>query len=234
MNILKTTLFITVCLSTYLCNAQKGVELGIHFSQNDTRKALLDVRFPLGEKYTLKVGGAYGYYRNWPGHSAVLHTTDTTYTQQSTYYSNYYGAFVIGASRQLGESVFSITSDLSVGVRHSKKGYNQSTYTLNEAGEWEYEPVSWSLLEPNPNGSEVINYHLYMGLFLGGTMNLPVGDRFVIELLLGSYNTYYTPVGQTIKSDNLNVVEPNDHSFFNFDALGSIGVRYKFLTKQDK
>ena len=227
----QTLLYVLLIFSSAILYGQKPAELGIHFSRNNTRNVMLDFRLPVGEKYHLKFGATYGFYGTWPGGSTIISTTDSSYTNKTNYSSNYHGALNFGATRQFGTSVFSLNSDLNIGFRSSKKNYREYTYVLNESGDYESATVYGSIFEPPINGSEATNYHLYFGLLFGGAMNLPVGNRFVIELSLGGYGTYYTPVGQKIEYDNLNVIEPNDVSFFNLDVVASIGLRYKFKSK---
>lgn len=226
----KISLTLLVVSLTANSFSQDRGDLGVIFSSNDKTTLNLEYRKPLKGKYDFLIGASYGStWSDFGYNNFVTGSTDTSVTY-GVNHSNGSHVFVrVGAQRQLKESHFSVGGELNLGYENEYRSYYNSTLYLDTMGGYSNGPITTVFpVHDNPTASRKRSHYFEPGVRLSLNLDLPFGDRFFLHLSIATLFSAPIYLGETDFHDPHLKFQGNPPTIFNYEQMGSIGLRYRF------
>ena len=216
---------------------QNQSDIGLIFSRNNYGNIGLEYRHGISEKSMVTAGVFYGSYNSYfsSSGSKVISASDSIVIQRK-YHSAHDGFSLRFGYEKEVINMFSLGGNILLDYQRSFAGSNDSFITKDPEGNWSYPSVySMYTIHSEPQYSTQDStwagvYHHYFkpGVQLYASMNIPLGDRFLLNLSAACAMQYWIYMGESQLHDPNDEFAYNPGSIFSFDTRLNIGLRYKF------
>ncbi len=212
-------------------------DIGITLSTYEHQRIGLDYRLSLNEKWKFRLGAVYGAsYSNFFSTGKIVSVTDSLMTHRKHQSGSNSGTLKIGAERQLGESLFSLSADLIIGYRNSYSGYYNNYTELDSNGNWSSQTYIPTIDLNQPLGdstrSQITRHYLIPGLAIGANFNIPIKKRFELSISASGILTSPVFLKATNIHDPYNEFSTANVTTIDFNSTISASIRYKFGSKK--
>ena len=239
MKILISSLLVTGLLGTTVSYSQENYkhDIGITLTSFNNQRIGIDYRLNLNEHWKFRTGAFYGAsYSNFFSTGKIASVTDSLITHRKYQGGSNSGTLRIGAERDLGESLFSLSADLIIGYNNSYSGYYNNYSELDTNGIW-ISTTRIPSIDPNqPLGdstrSQNTKHYLVPGLAIGANFNIPIKTRFELSISANGLLTSPVFLKATNITDPYNELSAVPVSTINFNSTISATLRYKFGLKE--
>ena len=238
MKIFKITTTLTLMLMyQFSMFSQTTSDIGIFISTVNENKLKIEYRKPLNEKYNLKLGIGYGtnYSSIFSGSGDIYNATDSLIITHSKNYSESKFGLQIGLDRQIKSSPFFVGLDFIMSYKKSTYMLTERNYELNENGDWTYEYYNHSMNNDFGGGYSIDSiyghtnvHYIIPALQLSIGVDLPLNERFLVNLSFANSMGVAVNVGESYKSDPLNELGYLKSTVLVNRSQFGIGLRYKF------
>ena len=208
--------------------AQERGDLGLIFSTSRFGQLAVEYRKPFAEKYHFRMSAFYGESANsfWGGNGQIISASDSVIVERNFFSYGLQTGLRFGAERQLGNSMFSIASDLSLDYRRSHSIYQNREQYLQENGSWSQQHVTSFSPFDVPTNSRITRHYLVPGARLSLNMNVPLGKCFLLNL--SASGTFGLPIymGASQVQDPEGDFIGTPPSTIDLNTFAGIGIRY--------
>jgi hypothetical protein len=219
---------ITLALSfSFFSFGQRTSDIGIGLSTDQQQRFIFEYRKPIKEKWRLTLGAVYGHY-NYRSGGRIVAFSDSLAELQSSSSTVHKGSLRIGVDRQFGNSIFSIGTDLLLNYKSRYNYYHSLEYTQDTSGI--SLPYIYGGYSPEGGFTAYRIHYLGAGLQITGKMDLPINDKFSLNLFVGPAIS----LNSSFKIDN--IMDPNNEleylndmpriSTLDLDLVAGIGLKY--------
>lgn len=217
--------------------AQAQSDLGLIFSRNNYGNIGLEYRHGINEKSMVTAGVFYGSYNSYfsSSGSKVISASDSIVILRK-YHSAHDGfSLRLGYAKEV-INMFSLGGHILLDYQRSYTGSNDIFTTKDIDGSWSL-PTTYNQYTVYSGSPEITQdttwagvYHHYFkpGIQLYASMNIPLGDRFLLNLSAACAMQYWIYLGESQLHDPNNEFAYDPGSIFSFDTRLNIGLRYKF------
>lgn len=204
-------------------------DIGLQLTSDYTQRIMLEYRLPFTDKWKFNLGASYGSDAYWNRYDYIVSASDSLVVERSFSGSDDYAGFRFGFERQFKESMFSISGEFQAQYRNSFRSYyDQETTKDSLTGEWRSIPTFYGF---NPGGSipNVTYHYVIPSLTISGEINIPLGERFLVNAWLGAQVSSPIFIGESNRVDPDDVFNaPIGVHYLNFNMPAGIGLRYVF------
>lgn len=233
----RTYIFISILIFTGYSNAQMRQDIGFRVEWGGERNAVLEYRLPFAHKTYFVSALTFGGESHYPGSfdgTAIASVNDTLVEYRPTYTWKSGGDLRIGLERQLKWPVLSARADVLLGYRIGGT-QRRSSYMELENGTWQsISRIDLDPMYPSKEASLRSNI-LLPGFSMSMHLNLPLGNRLLVNLQ-AAYTGYISLKYSTTElSDPLNEFNPQTGNIWglDFNARLGVGLKYKFGKEKD-
>lgn len=228
---MKNLLVLLLFIAPFFSISQTKGDIGFIYNTFSLNRINLDYRKPIGEKYKFKIGAVIGTNSstfNEPKN--IVFGSDSLITFQDNVFSANQFSLKIGAERKLGESMFSIGTDLLFSYRDEKKWIYEYNYLHNDSlNNWQLQTAN------NSNGygfNNTTNSKVRRGYFVPQlqfylSMDIPVVSNLYLNLFVGGVFSFPIFINESQKNDPFNDYPiPTNVNTFEMSNQAGIGLRY--------
>lgn len=228
---LSSLLVIPALLFTTLMWSQEKMDIKIGYEIGFEHNILLEYRLPVSPKLKLNLGGSFFPNRSRPNfygnYERVLDSNDSLVSIRSYNYGSSGGTIRAGLTYQLPWKLFSVSTDMFLGVRNTHRSH--VTHFLYRVPGQEQFSHHWS--------PDLDNQHAYQqkislepGILANFQMNVPISPRFQANFAVGMSVYTNVVIRNNIVSDPLNEfwTAGVGQRRFGADPRASIGFRFLF------
>lgn len=229
----KRLITFSIFLGSFFSFAQEGNDLGLIFSRNNYSNIGAEYRHGLTESSKLTAGAFYGSYSSFFGsfNSKIISASDTSIVQRNYQSAHDCFSLRLGYEKEI-INMFSLGGGLLLDYQRSFSGSNDTYTSIDSEGNWSY-PTYYSNIytgfgQNDSTWAGVYHHYFKPGVQLYASMNIPLGDRFLLNLSAACAMQYWFYLGESNKHDPNNEFNYEPGGIFSFDTRLNIGLRYKF------
>ena len=210
---------------------QDKSDIGLMITNDKSNAIMVEYRKPFGEKSHFKIGASIGAdYFNSP--FKVIDANDTIVIERYSGSMTSSSFLRIGVERQIKTSMFYYGVDLLLGYHSNERFSANEISTLDTYGNWQPKPFNETRYFEERVFGGVKDHYFVSGLQLNVSMDVPLGDKFLLNLQYASQFTIYQYIKSTDRIDPLNEYGGYGNGGFSYDGRFGIGLKYKLGKKE--
>ena len=215
-----------LCVKGY---SQQKSDIGLMITNDQLNALILEYRKPFSEKNHFKIGASFGG-NDYNSPFKIIEANDTIVTERYSGNRTSYSFLRIGIDRQIKTSMFYYGIDFILGYHSNERFSANKISTLDIDGNWKsathfgsFEDREYAMIK---------DHFLIPGLQLHLSMDVPLGDKFLLNLQYASQFGIYKYIKSTDKVDPLNEYGGYGFGGFSYDGRFGIGLKYKLGNKK--
>lgn len=230
MNKMYVVLLICSILSVKGYSQQKS-DIGLTITNDKSSALMVEFRKPFAEKYHFIISASRGG-DSFNEISNIMYANDTSVTERNYGKITSSSFLRIGVDRQIKTWMFYYGADLLLGYHSNERFSSSKTSTLDIDGIWKTNTYNGSAYFAEREFGGVKDHYFVSGLQLNVSMDVPLGDKFLLNLKYASQFAVYQYIKSTDRIDPLNEYGGYDKGGFSYDSRFSIGLKYKLGKKE--